>query len=57
MQVLALCKQLEQEQELHTAMEKALKLHDGHPPGSMPQLNNVPSHLPAAVKVLIFFFS
>jgi hypothetical protein len=57
MQVLALCKQLEQEQELHTAMEKTLKLHDGHPPGSMPPLNNVPSHLPAAVKVLIFFFS
>ncbi|KAH9565194.1 hypothetical protein CY35_04G065500 [Sphagnum magellanicum] len=52
-EVLALCKQLEQEQELHTAMEKVLKLHDGHPPGSMPPLNNVPSHLPAAEQKLL----
>jgi hypothetical protein len=43
MQVSALQRQLEQEQELHTALEKAL-VHD---PGVLPNL--IPSHLPAIV--------
>jgi hypothetical protein len=43
MQVSAFQRQLEQQQELHTALEKAL-VHD---PGVLPNL--IPSHLPAIV--------
>lgn len=46
MQVLALHKQLEQQQELHTALEKALT----RTPGLLP--NTVPSHLPAIVRII-----
>jgi hypothetical protein len=46
MQVLALHKQLEQQQELHTALEKALT----RTPGLLP--NTVPSHLPAIVRMV-----
>ncbi|CAK9206254.1 unnamed protein product [Sphagnum troendelagicum] len=46
-EVLALHKQLEQQQELHTALEKALT----RTPGLLP--NTVPSHLPAIEQKLL----